>query len=81
MEMLIATLLRDGALIPVCCGCTEILERRGMVRRVKEVAMPISNAPPETYSQVIFEIAFPYTIEGCHEVIGARHTGGTWGEL
>lgn len=81
MEVLMSALLRDGELIPVCNGCTEILEKRGMVRRVREVPMPVANAPPETFSHATFEIAFPYTVEGCREAIADRHTGHPWGEL
>ena len=75
-----SALLRDGELIPVCNGCTEVLERRGMVRRVREVPMAVANAPPETFSHATFEIAFPYTVEGCREAIADRHVGELWGE-
>jgi hypothetical protein len=81
MEMLMAALLRDRELIPLCCGCTAILEQRGMVRRVAEAPLPVANEPPGTYSLVTFEIAFPYTVEGCREAIADRHIGPPWGEL
>jgi hypothetical protein len=51
-----------------------------MVRRVREVPLAIMNAPPGAFSHALFEIAFPYTIEGCREVIGHRHVGEPWGE-
>jgi hypothetical protein len=81
MEMLMAAVLRDREIIPVCNGCTLLLEERGMVRRVREIAMDVINAPPETYSFVTFEIAFPFTVEGCRAAIAHQHKGHPWGEL
>jgi hypothetical protein len=79
-EMALAFLLRDGELRPTCCGCSKVLEKRGMIRRVRSIPLPSSNAPPDAFECVFFEIAFPYTIEGCREAIADRHRGPIpWG--
>lgn len=60
-----------------CVGCTVVLEKRGMVRRVFEG--PFSDHQPELLT-VIYEIAFPYTLDFCRSVIAFRHIGKPWGE-
>lgn len=67
----------DGTVRQTCVGCTQVLEQRGMVKRLYE--SPLNEQQPD-HLVVFYEIAFPYTIEGCREVIQSRHVGGPWGD-
>lgn len=67
----------DGAVRQTCVGCTQVLEQRGMVKRLYELLL---NERESGHLVVFYEIAFPYTIEGCREVIQSRHVGEPWGD-
>jgi hypothetical protein len=80
-ETVAAALARDDQIIPVCVGCTSMLEFCGMVERVNERL--INPRQPGFYS-VLYEIKPPHTLADCQKLIGRRHKGNAgerWGEL
>lgn len=74
-------LLDDGAVRPMCNGCTAILEEQGMVKRERD--HPINARQPE-FRHVLFRIVPPFTLAECQAAVSARHIdplGRAWGEM
>lgn len=73
-DVMLSFLQLDGKLRMTCNGCTESLEKRGMVKRLWSRPHPGGLG-----DLVIYEIAFPYTLEFCQATIAERHVGKLWG--
>jgi hypothetical protein len=79
MTPLMAVLMLDGTPRVCCVGCTQVLVETGLLRIVREPALPVSNAPPGTFSTIVCEIADGYTLADCQRAIRGRHVGPAWG--
>lgn len=56
----------------ICIACSQQLEARGMLRRVRE--RPINERMPD-YVTTWFEIAEPYSLTDCQFMIADCHVG------
>jgi hypothetical protein len=80
-EPALAALMWNNQIIPVCVGCTTMLEFCGMVTRLSE--RELNRRQPDLLF-AIYEIKRPYTLEDCQKIIGNRHKGNAcekWGEM
>jgi hypothetical protein len=80
-EPVLAALLRDRKIIPLCVGCTTMLEFCGMVTRLEERLL---NPRQPGFYLFLYEIKAPYTLEDCQKIVNDRHKGNAgekWGEM
>lgn len=75
-EVVLAFLVLDGKMRQTCVGCTQVLEMRGMVTRIKEEPL----AQQGGKLMVWYQIRFPFTLDFCQAEIAGRHVGPAWGE-
>jgi hypothetical protein len=80
-EPAMAALWRDNQIIPVCVGCTMMLEFCGMLTRLRERVL---NPRQPDFIFAVYVIARPYTLEDCQKIVADRHRGNAgekWGEM
>jgi hypothetical protein len=82
-QVAMAALWRDdiATVVPLCVGCTSILEFCGMLARRSE--HPLNPRQPDCLF-VLYEIKPPHTLAACQSIVADRHKGNlgeNWGEL
>jgi hypothetical protein len=80
-EPAMAALLRNNQIIPLCIGCTTMLEFCGMLTRLSEREL---NPRQPDFLFAVYEIKPPYTLEDCQKIVNDRHKGNAgekWGEM
>jgi hypothetical protein len=80
-EVVMAALARNEQVIPLCVGCTTMLEFCGMLTRLDEREL---NARQPGFYFVLYGIKPPHTLADCQRIVADRHKGNAgekWGEL